>query len=294
MGVPVRVLNLEQLRTLVVVADAGSLTAAAPQVFLSQSAVSEQLRKLEAQVGQPLLLRSKTGVRPTAAGERLLVYARRMLALGEQACLDLQGLALEGSLRLGVTDYFRPAELAGLLARMQSQHPGVRLQVTVQKSAEIEAGYAGGAFDMGLTLRLPSVPSAAVRGKPQGTLLRREPLRWMAAAHWQHEAGAPLKLLALPQACSLHQFTVALLERRRIPFSVALLASGVAGLQSALAAGLGVACLNESALCAGVQVLGAGTGLPALPQARFEVLPPREGESDFVRRARERLTEGLA
>ena len=288
-----RVLNLDQLRTLVAVAEAGSLTAAAPQVFLSQSAVSEQLRKLEEQVGQTLLLRSKAGAAPTAAGERLLAYARRMLALGEQACLDLQGVALEGTLRLGVTDYFRPAELAGLLARMQSQYPGVRLQVAVHKSSAIEAGYARGEFDVGLSMRLPSA-AAPGRGRERGQVLRREPLRWMAAAHWQREAGAPLRLLALPQSCSLHQFTVALLQRRRIPFSVALMASGVAGLQSALAAGLGVACLNESALCAGVQALPPGAGLPALPQARFVVLPPREGESDFVRRARERLAEGFA
>lgn len=285
-----RILNLEQLRTLVAAADAGSLTAAAPQVFLSQSAVSEQLRKLEEQVGQTLLLRSKAGVAPTVAGERLLAYARRMLALGEQACLDLQGVALEGTLRLGVTDYFRPAELAGLLARMQSQYPGVRLQVAVHKSGAIEAGYARGEFDVGLTMRLPSAGPA----RSKGPVLRREPLRWMAAAHWQREAGAPLRLLALPETCSLHQFTVALLQRRRIPFSVALMASGVAGLQSALAAGLGVACLNESALCAGVQALRAGMGLPALPQASFVVLPPRAGESDFVRRARERLAEGFA
>ena len=57
-----RTLNLDQLRTLVAVAEAGSLTAAAPRVFLSQSAVSEQLRKLEEQVGHALLLRSKAGV----------------------------------------------------------------------------------------------------------------------------------------------------------------------------------------------------------------------------------------
>lgn len=285
-----RTLNLEQLRTLVVVAEAGSLTAAAPRVFLSQSAVSEQLRKLEEQVGQALLLRSKSGVQPTAAGERLLAYARRMLALGEEACLDLRGMALAGTLRLGVTDYFRPSALAGLLARMQAQHPGVRLQVTVDKSGTIESAYARGAFDVGLAMRLPGA------AKPGGraALLRREPLRWMAAPHWRREEGAPLPLLALPQTCALHQFAVALLEKRRVAFTVALAASGVAGLQSALAAGLGVACLNESALCEGVQVLRFAAGLPALPQASFVVLPPRAGESDFVRRARERLVEGFA
>ncbi len=281
--------SLDQLKSFVAVADAGSLTAGAPQVFLSQSAVSEQLRKLEEQAGQPLLLRSRSGVVPTQAGVRLLGHARQLLAMSEAAWLDLRGLALQGSLRLGVTDYFRPGELAGLLARLQARHPGVRLQVAVQKSGSIEAAYAQGEFDVGLTLRLPGAAGMA------GTVLRREPLRWMGAAQAPASAppsdGEPLRLLALPDTCSLHQFAVGLLRRRRVPFVVALQASGVAGLQSALAAGLGVACLNASALCEGVQVLPAAWKLPALPQARFVLLPPREGESEFVQRARQLLRE---
>jgi len=282
--------SLDQLKSFVAVAEAGSLTAGAPLVFLSQSAVSEQLRKLEARAGQSLLVRSKAGVVPTAAGQRLLVHARRLLSLSEEAWLDLRGVALHGTLRLGVTDYFRPAELAGLLARMQARYPGVRLQVTVQKSSQIEVGYGQGEFDVGLTMRLPG--PAAGRGGAGGSVLRREPLHWMGAVQSlgaPPAADAPLRLLALPDTCSLHQFTVALLQRRRVPFVVALVASGVAGLQSALAAGLGVACLNVSALCDGVQVLPPAWQLPALPQARFVVLPPRVGESDFIQRARELL-----
>ena len=67
--------DLEHLRTLVMAVDAGSLSAAVPFRCLSQSALSEQLRKLEERAGQPLLIRSKTGVRPTAAGERLRLGA---------------------------------------------------------------------------------------------------------------------------------------------------------------------------------------------------------------------------
>ena len=81
-----------------------------------------------------------------------------------------------------------------------------------------------------------------------------------------------------------------------MPYALAHVASGVAGLQSALAAGLGVACLNESALCDGVVPLRL-TGLPALPplpRVAFHVLPARQGESDFVARARELLVAQFA
>lgn len=284
--------DLDQLRTFVAVVDAGSLTAGAPRVFLSQSAVSEQMRKLEERAGQALLLRAKAGVSTTAAGDRLLVHARRLLALGEEAWRDLNGVSLQGELRLGVTDYFRPLELTRLLARLGEHHPQVRLHVSVMKSGAIESGYARGEFDVGLSMRL------AVAGAPApergSRLLRRESLLWMAAPAVRPVRRETLRLLALPDTCSLHQFTVGLLRQRRVPFDVVHIASGVAGLQSALAAGLGVACLNESSLAPGVVRLAPPHGLPALPRANFCLLPARAGENEFVARVRELLAAQFA
>ncbi|OUM01830.1 LysR family transcriptional regulator [Variovorax sp. JS1663] len=278
--------DLEQLRTFVAVVEAGSLTAAAPQVFLSQSAVSEQMRKLEERAGQSLLSRSKAGVLPTAAGTRLLAHAQRLLVLADEALRDLRGETLQGELRLAVTDYFRPGELARLLARLGERYPQVRLHVSVLKSGAIEAGYAQGQFDVGLSMRVAGQGDKAAAKAPA---LRRESLAWMGAAGLRVARGAPLRLLVLPDTCSLHQFTIGLLRRRRVPYTVAHVASGVAGLQSALAAGLGVACLNESALCEGVARLAPPHGLPALPRVVFHLLPPRRGETEFVTRAREML-----
>ena len=282
--------DLEQLRTFVAVVEAGSLTAAAPQVFLSQSAVSEQMRKLEERVGQSLLTRSKAGVAPTVAGTRLLGHAQRLLALADEALRDLRGETLQGELRLAVTDYFRPGELARLLGRLGERYPQVRLHVSVMKSGAIEAGYAQGQFDVGLSMRIAGQGDSASSKTPA---LRRESLAWMGATGLRPVRGEPLRLLVLPDTCSLHQFTVKLLKQRRVPFTVAHVASGVAGLQSALAAGLGVACLNESSLCEGVARLALPHGLPALPRVAFQFLPPRRGESAFVTRARELLASQL-
>jgi DNA-binding transcriptional LysR family regulator len=162
------VLDSEQLNTLIAVIDAGSLTAAAPRVFLSQSAVSEQMRKLEARVGVALFTRSKSGVAATAAGERLAVYARQIVALSDRAMRDLHDDALAGELRLGVTDYFRPGDLATLLSRLNGAYPQLRLHVTVLKSGAIEAGYAAGDFDVGLTMRILHARAAPERPSPCG------------------------------------------------------------------------------------------------------------------------------
>ena len=108
--------DIEQLRTLVNVVEAGSVTAGASRVFLSQSAASEQLRKLEERAGHVLLRRSRSGVVPTEKGVTLLQHARRLLAMSDVAWRELHEVPLQGELKLGITDYFRPSELAQLLA----------------------------------------------------------------------------------------------------------------------------------------------------------------------------------
>lgn len=282
--------DLDQLRTLVAVLDAGSLTAAAPKVFLSQSSVSEQMRKLEDRAGQPLLVRGKTGVRATPAGQRLLAHARTILALSDEAYRDLRGVALRGELRLCITDYFRPGDVARLLRRLNEQYPQVRLHVTIMKSGAIEAAYERGEIDVGISMVIQE--RGAARGRADGALLRREPLLWMAAEGATPPLAEPLPLLALPETCALRQYVERLLSRRGLPYTVSHVASGVAGLQLAVAAGLGVACLNESALGAGMARLQA-PGLPALPSVEFRLLAARPGESEFVGLAREAIVKAM-
>jgi molybdate transport repressor ModE-like protein len=284
--------DLEQLRTLAAVIDAGSLTAAAPRVFLSQSSVSEQIRKLEERAGQSLLTRSKAGVTPTEAGTRLLAYARRILALSDEAFRDLHGETLQGELRVAVTDYFRPGDLTRLLGRLGESYPQVRLNVSILKSDALRAAYAHGDFDVGLAMNIAGASPSSEQGA-KAPVIRRESLAWLGATGLRLTRGEPVRLLALPDTCSLHQFTVALLRRRRVPYVLAHVASGVAGLQSALAAGLGVACLNESAVCDGVTRVSAPHGLPPLPRVAFQLLPGRRGETAFVTRAREMLATHL-
>jgi len=282
--------DLDQLRTLVAVLDAGSLTAAAPKVFLSQSSVSEQMRKLEDRAGQPLLVRGKAGVRATPAGQRLLAHARSILALSDEAYRDMRGVALRGELRLCITDYFRPGDVARLLRRLNEQYPQVRLHVTIMKSGAIEAAYARGEIDVGISMVIQE--RGATRGRADGALLRREPLLWMAAEGVTTPLAEPLPLLALPETCALRQYVERMLSRRGVPYAVSHVASGVAGLQLAVAAGLGVACLNESALGTGMARLQAA-GLPALPSVEFRLLAARPGESEFVGLAREAIVKAM-
>jgi DNA-binding transcriptional LysR family regulator len=284
--------DLTQLRTFVAVAESGSVSAGAERVFLSQSSVSEQLKKLEERAGQPLFVRSKQGVSATPAGSRLLEHARRIIAMSEAAFEDLQGRSLDGELRIAITDYYRPHDIARILKTFSEQHPRLKLHVTVLPSAVIDSSAGDDAsFDIGLSLRLVTGNTRASSGRSsaQSTVVRREKLLWASASDASPRPVAPYQLVLLPSSCQLQRFVVKLLDENKVSYVVSHSASGVAGLQLALKAGLGISCLNESSIGAGVVACPPGIGLPALPAVEFHLLPGRIGESERVTNARTAL-----
>ncbi|NYH18276.1 LysR family transcriptional regulator [Paraburkholderia bryophila] len=284
--------DLTQLRTFVAVAESGSVSAGAERVFLSQSSVSEQLKKLEERAGLPLFVRSKQGVTSTPAGSRLLDHARRIIAMSEAAFEDLQGRSLDGELRIAITDYYRPHDIARILKTFSEQHPRLKLHVNVQPSAVIDSNAGDDAsFDIGVSLRLvtDTARAAGRRTAVPSTVVRREKLLWVCAADAGPRPATPYSLVLLPSSCQLQRFVVKLLDEHKVPYLVSHSASGVAGLQLALKAGLGISCLNESSTGGGVVPCPPGVNLPALPAVEFHLLPGRLGESERVSNARTAL-----
>src|ERR1700722_7638543 len=109
-------LDLELLRSFVSVVDAGGFTRAGERVHRTQSTVSQQIKRLEQDVGQPLLNPSGKDVTPPKTSGRLLSYARRLLALEEGSRDVLARPGSEGAVRLGVPEDFAAYRLAKLLA----------------------------------------------------------------------------------------------------------------------------------------------------------------------------------
>jgi DNA-binding transcriptional LysR family regulator len=286
-----RLFDLDLLNALVAIAETGSLSAAAPRLCRSQSAVSEQVRKLEEMCGLPLLFRSKTGARLTPAGERLTAHARELLALSHAAYRDMQGARLAGDLRLAITDYFRPKALPGILRRMRDRFPYLHLHVSICKSAAIEEEAAAGDFDIGLSMTILDHGRAKEKAAGQRIRLRREPLVWVADPSFSMPNNAVLPLLVLPDTCSLQRFIVRSLRSHGVSYAIAHSASGVGGLHLAVTAGLGVTCLNASAVPEGAVSFHGPALLPPLPEVEFSLVPPKAGESSLVSEARNMLAE---
>ena len=270
--------DLELLNTLSTVAETGSLSAAALRLSRSQSAVSEQIRKLEESCGLTLFLRGKKGATLTPAGERLLGHTRKLLLLNDVAYQDMQGVSLSGDLRLAITDYFRPADLAKILKRLRDQYPALRLHVSVRKSALIEQSASLGDFDIGLSMR--RIGEAPLNAEPEADRsfdsipIWREQLLWVAAPEFDMHGADALPLIALPDTCSVQRYMLTRLQESNIRYFIAHSASGVGGLQSALSAGLGVSCLNASAVPPDVAVFRGVTGLPRMPDVEFNLIAP--------------------
>src|SRR5258708_16063451 len=119
-------LDLDLLRSFVSVVDAGGFTRAGERVHRTQSTVSQQIKRLEEDIGQPLLNRTGKDVTPTEDGERLLSYARRLLSLAEEARDVLARPTREGAVRLGIPEDFAAYRLTKLLASFSRSRPGLR------------------------------------------------------------------------------------------------------------------------------------------------------------------------
>lgn len=144
-------MDLRQLKIFCAVVDHGSFTAAAEAVHTVQSNVTMRVKELEAELGQALFIRRKSGVVTTAAGEVFLGYARRILRLTEESRVALQdGGRPAGPLRLGAMETTAAIRLPRLLGTYRARHPEVRMSLTTGTTAEliraVESCQLDGAF----------------------------------------------------------------------------------------------------------------------------------------------------
>jgi DNA-binding transcriptional LysR family regulator len=280
-GVPM--LDLELLRSFVSVVDAGGFTRAGERVHRTQSTVSQQIKRLEEDVGQPLLNRTAKDVTPTEAGERLLSYARRLLALAEEARDVLARPGPEGAVRLGIPEDFAAYRLTKLLATFARSHPGLRLDVRADQSAYLRAGLERGELDLALLKRDAGEKGAIAV--------------WPERVHWVTSKSHPVDskigsvpLIGFPAGCLYRSRAIHALESSGRSWHMSYTSSSLVGIQAAVAAGLGRCILSEMAVQADHRVLTAKEGFA--PIDRTEVaLVASPGASPATLRLADRLAE---
>jgi DNA-binding transcriptional LysR family regulator len=257
--------DLELLRSFVSVVDAGGFTRAGERVHRTQSTVSQQIRRLEDDVGQPLLDRSGRDVTPTEAGERLLSYARRLLSLAEEARDVMARPGSEGAVRLGIPEDFAAYRLTELLAAFSRSHPGLRLDVRADQSVYLRRDLERGELDLALLKR-----GANEKG---GIASWPERVHWVTSkSHPIDPKMSPVPLIGFPAGCLYRTGAIHAIESAGRAWYMAYTSSSLPGIQAAVAAGLGLSILSEMAIQPDHRVLTAKDGFAPIDKTEVALV----------------------
>ena len=130
-------IDIDQLRTFIAIAETGSFTKAAEVVNKTQSAVSMQMKRLEERIERPIFARDGRASKLTEDGQRLLDYARRIVKLNIETLAAFSDAELSGRVRLGVPDDYADRYLPEIMARFSRAYPGVELTVVCEPSVDL-------------------------------------------------------------------------------------------------------------------------------------------------------------
>lgn len=233
-------LDARLLRALVAVVDASSFTLAAERLNMTQSTISQQLARLEEAVGLVLVDRAARPVQPTPAGERLLGYARRILALQQEAEAALGDPAGTDTIRIGVPEDIVTASMARTFSDFSHRHRTVQLDVTAGLSRELTRRYRAGEFDIAI------VKEAAPTADCRATF--PEPLVWYESADAPAEWSDPVPPVAFPPGGLYRDAMFGRIEREDRRWYVAFSGSSLHNVLVAVEAGLGLSLLPKSAV----------------------------------------------
>lgn len=248
-------LPTELLRSFVAIVDSGSMLRATEKVFVTQSALSLQMKRLEETVLTPLFHRDGRRLILTPAGQALLPRAREILALNDKAVVALTGDALAGPARVGLVQDFAETLLSGVLARFASLNPDTQLHVRVAGSPELLGLLEADRLDVVLCMGAADDPRA----------VQVTPMVWHGEAALAESAVLPIAILETP--CRFRDAALAALERDGRPYRVAMETPSLSALRAAVQAGLAVTC--RTALFLPDRTPLAGNRLPPLPDVAY-------------------------
>lgn len=268
-------LNLptELLRTFVKAVELGSFTRAGDAVGRTQSAISLQMRRLEEMLDTPLFERGTHRVKLTEEGATLADYARRVLALNDEAVASLRRPRVAGCLRLGAPHEYMASLLPTILGKFAQSHPAVTLEVTCDLSKNLLERQAKGEFDLVIALHDDGQWGS-------GVLVHTEPLVWISSLDRACHDQLPLPLVLAPSPCIYRNRVLHTLGRLNRSWRVSYTSSSYSGILAAVRAGLGVTLLAASTVPEGVRTLGERDGLPEMGVLDVCVHRSRENASE--------------
>ncbi|MFD0857775.1 LysR family transcriptional regulator [Roseovarius aquimarinus] len=268
-----RNLDMTTLRSFVAVADHGGVTRAAQMLNLTQSAVSMQLKRLEDLLGLGLLDRSARRIALTPAGEQMLGYARRLVALNDEAVGRLTDQVWEGEVSFGVPhDIIHPV-IPRVLKQFNAAFPRVKVHLISLYSSILLESHAKGEIDLILTTE------GSLR--PGGETLTEVPLRFFGAKNGAAWKQRPLRI-ATCRNCIFRPKAIRLLEKAGIDWESAIDSESDGAVEATITADLAVTAMLEGTAPHLLEPVPQGAGLPDLGEQKINMYGAEMPRSELV------------
>jgi DNA-binding transcriptional LysR family regulator len=249
-------LPTELLRSFAAIVDSGSMLRATERVFLTQSALSLQMKRLEETVQTPLFHRDGRRLSLTPAGTTLLAFAREILAANDRAVSSLNGGVLTGPVRLGLVQDFAETLLSGVIAQFAQLNPEAQLQMRV-----------GGTLDLLDLLRSDRLDIVLGMGaEDDAAAVRTAPMQWLGALDLTHMEVLPVAVLERP--CRFRDAALAALDSAGRPYRIVLETPSLSVLRAGVDSDLAITCRTAVFSDRSINLNG-GAGLPPLPNVAY-------------------------
>lgn len=233
-------LDIDSLRAFRAIVESGSFTSAGNRLYLTQSAVSWKIKRLEERLGHPLLVRKGKGIELTAMGEELLRHAERILDAHDDAVASLELCELTGTVRLGCNDEPELAAIAAIIRGFRLDHPKVGVHTRIALSSQVNSWLRAGELDLALL--------QVVDGdlEESDVVLRQDKLAWFASPDLVLDDAGHVPFVTFGPHCFYRPIAEERLREAGMNYSGSVECESTAGVVAAVEAGLGATLLNTS------------------------------------------------
>lgn len=264
----IRDIDISTLRSFIAVAEHSNVTFAATQRALTQSAVSQQIKRLEQTFNRVLFIRSKAGVMLSDAGNQLLPLARRSVAANDEMLTLMGKVAIGAEIRLGVAHDLVSGLLPEPLSEFHRESLHTNVVLVSAPSAVLAAMLQSGDVDLAITTDTEEIAEA--------TRLFKKRLSWVGAKNGQAKSVRPLPIAVSTQECPFRMAIASTLSDKKIPWKPMTQRGSLEAMAAILKADMAVSALLPQTLPPDIYVQD-DPNLPELPEFLIHIrLPDRE------------------
>lgn len=257
-------LDLDQLRTFLLIAETGSFTKTADSVFRTQSAISMQIRRLEERIGNPLFARDGRTLQLTPHGEKLLTYARRLLELNHETITSFRTEKIQANIRVGLPDIYLEHMIEDALQPIFRDYPAIETIIQCEPTDSLIENIRRGILDLALIVQ----PA----GQKRSEILNSSRFVWVTSAENSPHEQTTLPLALNRPNCSWRKLLTDALNTIQREYRIVLSTTSTRSIVMAVRSGSAITILPENMVSSGMRILTEEEGFPKLPSGALSLI----------------------